>query len=384
MLKKFLSLLLIVLCITGCSKEPDEVSSIISSETASSEISSEEIDHSAWGSSDDVTGTVRPTFISKDSDDNIFYCSANGDIYKKLADGKGLSKVYSSSGYKFFSVQCTGKDEICAGYKNGEKEYGYIIFNLKDKTVRNAINDSDFDGQDIKSLVFYNGGFYFLANPDRYSRYGLYVQKDGKTTQIAKGVNEFFILRERVFYNVGSYIFSTSLSGNNLKLVTELPTNDFMGFSIFNEQVIYMTDSESYISNPHSTQLTKIEPAIKVYTSTKNTDYIFFCGINGGIYALSTIHSTISKISDYTADRIYADEEFLYLFPADQEEYKDVPKDLIISGGIYRISIFDLIEYNEHKQESDATSSSLSANEGVSSQITDIEILPPALELFGK
>lgn len=384
MLKKFLSLLLIVLCITGCSKEPEEVSSIISSETASSEIASEEIDHSAWGSSDDITGTVRPTFISKDSDDNIFYCSANGDIYKKLADEKGLSKVYSSSGYKFFSVQCTVKDEICAGYKKGEKEYGYIIFNLKDKTVRDAINDSSFEGQNIKSLVYYNGGFYFLANPDRYGRYALYMQKDGKTTQIAKGVNEFFILRERVFYNVGSYIFSTSLNGNNLKLVTELPTNDFMGFSIFNEQVIYMTDTESYIFSQYSTNPTKIEPAIKVFTSTKNSNYVFFCGINGGIYALSTIHSTISKISDYTADKIYADEEFLYLFPADQDEYKDVPKDLIISGGIYRISIFDLIEYNEHKQELDATSSSLSANEGASSQITDVEISPPALELFGR
>lgn len=384
MLKKFLSLLLIVLSLAGCAKEPVKVSSIISSETASSEIASSEIDHSAWGSSDDITGIIRPTFMSKDSDDNIFYCSATGDIYKKLADGKGLSKVYSSSGYKFFSVQCTNKDEICAGYKKGEKEYGFIIFNLKDKTVRNAVNDSEFKGKDINSLVFYNGSYYFLANPDRYNRYTLYMQKDSKTTEIANGVNEFFILRERVFYNIGSYIFSASLDASNKKLITDLPSNDFIGFSIFNEQIMYMTSTDTYIYSQYSSQPVKIQPEIKVYTSTRNSDNIFFCGVNGGIYALSKIHGSVSKILDYTAGSIYADEEFLYLFPANQDEYKNIPKDLLISGGIYRVSISELLEYNEYTEDHDITSSSLSDSEGASSQITDIEIPPPTLELFGR
>ena len=54
------------------------------------------------------------------------------------------------------------------------------------------------------------------------------------------------------------------------------------------------------------------------------------------------------------------------------------------NGEEVQFEFLDLIEYNEHKQELDATSSSLSANEGASSQITDVEISPPALELFGR
>ncbi len=390
MIKKLFPLLLIAMLfisvLAGCVKKPAEVSSSVSSEFASSEIASSEIDHSGWGSADDTSGMVRPSYISSDSEGNIFYCSAAGDIYKKVANTNGLSKVYASTEYKFISVQATIKDEICAGYKKDTQTSGYIIFNLKDKTVRNAVEGAEFEDKNIYSLTYFKGAVYFLANPDRYNRYTLYMQKNGKTTEVAKGVNEFFILRDRIFYNVGSNIFSASLDASDIKFLAEVPTNDLLGFSIIGDQIIYMTSTDTHFKPMNSTTSIRIQSYLKVYTCAENESYAFFCGVDGGTYAFSKISSTFFKISEYTAGQLYADNEWLYLFPANPDEYPDIDKDNLIEGGIYRLSIEELLDYKAKTDTTAETSSSLANTESssVSSQIAVIEIVPPKLELFGR
>lgn len=379
----------------SCSKKENKPP--ISSEAVSSEITSSEqqLDpdkQAGWGSLDDTSSLLRPSFLSVAQNGDIFYCDDEGSIYKQVLENNGLSKVYSSSKYDFVSVECLSDSLICAGYVNSTQESGYIIFDLKQKTVTNAVWGDEFKGKSIYSLVHLNNSTYFLADPDRYGRYTLYRQTADKTQQLAKGVNEFFILRSRVFYNVGGYIFSINLDGSDIRMLTEVVTNDFVGFTIAKTALFYMSSDNTYHTQMHSSDYRKYSEQVKVYTGTEYKDYVFFCGVNGGIYAFSFMTNEFEKVSDYTAAEIICSGGYLYLMPADPADYPDVPEEYIIKNDIHRFKLSDLVEIEDEEQgdeseSSDITSSAASSeatSDLISSSMAEQEVIPPAPEKFGK
>ncbi len=372
---------------TSC-KQKETPSSSLSSDLVSSSVASSEQsesdENSGWGEPDNPVKMLRPSFMSIGSNGDIFYCSGGGSIYRQLSDGKGLSKVYSSSGYDFVSVEVLSDTLICAGYISSRQESGYIIFDLKEKTVNSAVGD-EFKGKSIYSLIHFGDSVYFLANPDRYGRYTLYRQSKDKTQELAVGVNEFFILRGRVFYNIGGYIFSINPDGSDLRIISEVVTHDFSGFTITKDSLFYMSNQNTYLTQMYSSSYRKYSEKIKVYTSTESIDNTFFCGVDGGIYAYSYINDGISKVSDYTAEEIVCIGDYLYLRPANPEDYPQTPKEFIIRNNVHRFKISDLIATAPDQDEE--MSSSLSSDEVssdlVSSSISENEVPVPVPEKFG-
>ncbi|MEE1279899.1 MAG: hypothetical protein UHH95_03585 [Oscillospiraceae bacterium] len=373
--------LLISLSVSCKQKEKPLVSSdpISSAVTSSEQIEADS--QLGWGDPLDPVKMLRPSFLSVGKNGDIFYCDNEGSIYRQLAESNGLSKIYSSSKYDFVSVEVLSDTLICAGYVNSSDDSGYIIFNLKEKTVTSAVWGDDFKGKNIYSLVHFNDSVYFLSNPDRYGRYTLYRQTKDKTQQLAVGVNEFFILRSRLFYNVGGYIFSINPDGSDLKIICDVVTNDFLGFTITESSLFYMSNENTYHTQTYSSGYRKYAERIKVYTSATSQRHAFFCGVDGGIYAFSLITDALTKVSDYTADEIVCIGDYLYLKPADPLDYPELEKDFIIQNDIYRFKISDLV--GEASNESADTSSSIAASELTSSLMAEIEAPIPVPERFG-
>lgn len=356
-------------------------SSIATSSESSSDTSSIIIDTSAWGSDENST-LIRPSFLSADKNGDIFYCAASGGIYKQLADGKKLSKVYSSSSYNFTSVSSIDESRICVGYTK-ENKSGYIVFNLDEKTVSNAVSDPKFSEQNIYSLTFIGNSKFFLANPDRYGRYTLYKEEKDVAKPIANGVNEFVVSRNRIFYNVGSTIFSLNLNGEDMHIICNVETNDLLGFTVVGDMLIYMSSTETFCLKTTATQHTVLPEYLNVYTCVTDGKMAYFCGANGGIYGLLLANGFVTKLSDYTASSLVLNDQWLYLYPAESENYLAVEKDLIISDGIYRFPISELVKAPIKEPE---TSSSLSKTESdtTSSSLSGIDVKPLVPELFGK
>lgn len=374
---------------TSCKQKEKPVSSSLSSELVSSSVASSEQSesdkHSGWGEPESPVKMLRPSFISAGANGDIFYCSDEGSIYRQLSDGKGLSKVYSSSGYDFVSVEVLSDSLICAGYTSSRQESGYIIFDLKEKTVSSAVWGDEFKGKSIYSLIHFGDSVYFLANPDRYGRYTLYRQTKDKTQQLASGVNEFFILRGRVFYNIGGYIFSINADGSDLQIISEVVTHDFSGFTITKDSLFYMSSENTYHTQMQSSGYRKYSERIKVYTSTESADHTFFCGAQGGIYAYSFINDEFLKVSTYTAAEIVCIGDYLYLSPAKPEDYPEIPKEYIVGNSVHRFKISDLI--GAAPEQNEEMSSSLSSDEVssdlVSSSMSQNEVVVPVPEKFG-
>lgn len=386
------ALALVICSFTSCKKEPPATSSKIpaSSNLTSSQITSSETESNI--SEPEVTeedmSVIRNSFLSVDENGDLFYCAASGGIYKQLADGRGISKIYSSNGYDFFSVDAFDNTKICVGYKSSQLNSSYIIFDLKDKTVVNAVSDADFKSQNIYSLMHYKDAVYFLSTPDRYNRYTLYMQKEEEIRELAKGVNEFFIQNGRIIYNLGNSIFSLNPDEGEPELICMVETNDLLGFTVVGDRIFYSTQTDTYYTKISSGGYTKIPQQLNVWTSTANDTHTFFCGAEGGIYALSYDSGEISKVSDYTASQIICNGNYLYLSPAESEDYPEVDKSLIIQGGIYRFAISDLLKQNPEGSDSSGTSSSLSSSETgsalTSSSPAQTEVAPPAPEYFGR
>ncbi len=332
----------------------------------------------------------RNGFLSVNESGDLFYCGASGGIYKQLADNKGISKIYSGSGYEFFSVDCLDLDRICVGFKSDKLESSYIIFNLKDKTVENAVSGAEFKDKSVYQLLHYDGATFFLANPDRYQRYTLYTQKDGVTKPLVNGVNEIFVWGENIFYNVGNAMYALDLKTEpaTSELIDEAEYSYLSGFTIVGNTLFYSTELGTYFTNLISGGYAKFPQKLNVWTGTRHESYAFFCGDEGGIYAVNLDDGIISKVSDYTASSLECIGGYLYLSPASAEDYPDVQKDYIIRDGIYRFSAADLLSQIEsEKQEgesSDITSSSLSQSESVSSSPAIEEKEPVKPEKFGR
>ena len=378
--------LLIMSLLVSCSNKPQVESSLPSTSSAitSSENNETHENIDAWGDPNNTLPILRPSFLSVDAQGDIFYCDDEGSIYKQLVETNGLSKLYSSSGYDFVSVQYISENLICAGYKNKANESGYVIFNLKDKTVNNAVGGDEFKGKSIYSLVYYNEAVYFLADPDRYGRYTLYKQTVDNTQILSQGVNEFVIFKSKIFYNVGGYIYSANTDSGDADMLTEVVTNDLLGFSLANDSLFYMSSESTYRMQVTSTQYDKYSEKIKVYTSASNSDYTFFCGVDGGIYLYSHLTDKLKKVSDYTADQIAISGDYLYLKPADPSDYPDIPKEYVVQNSIHRFNISELVESSLSDNQSQTVSSSLSSDEMVSSEGSIEEEKPLAPENFGK
>ena len=388
MLKKSVTLLMacfvLITTLISCSKkEHNNLSSMSSIGVASDETSSTQ-QIPEWNDDDTPANIIRPSFMSVDEIGNIFYCGEDGAVYKQLADKKGLSKVYSSTEYKFMSVQCIEQSKICVGYKGKNNQSGYIIFNLKDKTISNAVNGEEYASTDIHSLIHYNNAVYFLSSPDRYNRYSLYMQKDKQITKLAHGVNEFFILKDRVFYNIGSSIYSVNISGKENQLIQDLPTNDLLGFSIVGKDFVYMTAEDTFRLPVFTNNSKLISSQLNVYTQATDESYAFFCGTNGGIYYYSFETEKFYRFSDYSSSNLMVYDDYLYLFPTSKDIYPNVDESYIINGGIHRISISKVFEYINSQKEN-STSSVFAVPEGnISSNITEAETEPPKPEKFGR
>lgn len=382
MLKSVFSIIsasiLVLTLFSGCKKEPvTSSSSFISSDTASNSVAYPEMEISQ----DKI---IRLFFVSNDSNGNVFYCSADGTIFKKVPETNGLSKIYSSNEYKFFSVQCFNDNEICVGYKKGDIKSGFMIFNLKDKTVKNAITLSKFADSNVYSLVFYKNIAYFLANPDRYNRYTLYKQENGEVYELARGVNEFFILENRIYYNIGNKIYWTSPNRINSDLFAELDTNDLLGFTIIGDNILYMTSVETFLHNKNTGIDKRISENLNVYTHTQNKDNAFFVGVNGGIYMYSFSSNDVEKISEYTSSQIYADNEWIYFYPTESFEFLITPPEYVVSDSIHRISLqglYDYLKYNKEVTNSSSLANTENESALTSSSISKIDI--PIPEKFG-
>ena len=397
MLKKSVALLLALLLIctlfASCKKDTGGASSLSSNKESSlplKDTSSQTVSGSAIEILPEKQYHLhRNSFLSVNENGDLFYCGASGGIYKQLADNKGISKIYSGSGYEFFSVDCLDSDRICVGFKSEKLESSYIIFNLKDKTVENAVSGDEFKDKNIYQLLHHNGAVFFLANPDRYGRHTLYTQKDGVTKPLVKGVNEFFIWGENIFYNIGNEIYALDLKTEpaTSELIDKAEYSYLSGFTIVGNTLFYSTDLGTYFTNFISGGYAKFPSKLNAWTGTKHDSYAFFCGEEGGIYAVNLDSGIINKISDYTADSLECIGGYLYLSPAKTEDYPNVEKDYIIRDGIYRFLVSDLISQIESdKQDSDSSdiaSSSLSQSE-VSSSPAVVEKEPIKPEKFGR
>lgn len=380
--------LIVLSLFVSCADKPpaDNSSHSVSSAITSSEIKEEQEKVEAWGDPNNTSPLLRPSFLAPDAEGNLFYCDDEGSIYKQLVETNGLSKLYSSSGYDFVSVQYISENLICAGYKNKAQESGYIIFDLKDKTVNSAVSGDEFKGKSIYSLVYYNEAVYFLTNPDRYGRFTLYRQTKDATQVLSHGVNEFVIYRNKLFYNVGGYIYSANVNGSDAQMLTEVVTNDFLGFTLAKDSFFYMSTEYTYRMQIISGEYDKFNEKVKVYTSASNSDYTFFCGTDGGIYLYSHIKDELKKVSEYTADEMAISGDYLYLKPADPLDYPNVPKEFIVQNNVHRFKISELIESasKDAQNENSTVSSSLSSGELVSSNASVEEEKPLAPENFGR
>ncbi|MBQ8868427.1 MAG: hypothetical protein IJ027_01745 [Oscillospiraceae bacterium] len=395
MLKKSVVILAVLSLIcslfASCKREPTPVSSLpATSNNVSSQITSSE--PSTSGSLIDIEpekeyALVRNSFLSQNQNGDLFYCGASGGIYKQLADSNGLSKIYSGNGYEFFSVDCIEEDRICVGFKSDKFESNYIIFNLKDKTVEPAVAGEEFKSTSIYSLLHYEGATYFLADPDRYNRYTLYKQTAEETKELAKGVNEFFIWGENIFYNIGNEIYSLYLKSEPAKneYICSAEYSYLSGFTITGNMLLYSTENDTYFTNFVSGGYSKLPMRLNVWAGAKSGKWAFFCGTNGGIYALSLETGILTKVSDYTADGLECIGGYLYLSPAKETDYPKVDKSFIISDGIYRFAVADLLSQIEPEKDENAdVSSSLSQSELTSSSPAVEEVEPLKPEKFGR
>ena len=400
MLKKsvalFLALMLTCALFASCKKEVQGASSLSSNKESSIPLK----DTSSQSGNNSVIEILpekqyhlhRNSFMSVSENGDLFYCGATGGIYKQLADDKGISKIYSGSGYEFFSVDCLDLDRICVGFKSEKLESSYIIFNLKDKTVENAVSGDEFKDKSIHQLLHHDGAVFFLANPDRYGRYTLYTQKDGVTKPLVSGVNEFFIWGDNIFYNIGNDIYALDLKTEpaTSELVGEAEYSYLSGFTIVGNTLFYSTELNTYFTNFISGNFGKLPHKLNVWTGTRHDKYAFFCGENGGIYAVNLESGIITKVSDYTAGGLQSAGGYLYLSPASSEHSPDVEKDYLIQDGIYRFpaaALISQIESQNSESESNSsslTSSSLSQSESVSSSPAVEEKEPLKPEKFGR
>lgn len=392
MIKKIIACALsaaVILCLASCAKKPSDVSSKnssspVSSQPSSSETSSGTGENEAESIIDNTV--IKNSFLSVDETGAFFYCGSSGGIYKQLADLKGISRIYSSIGYEFFSVNVLDSTKICVGYKSNKFDSDYIIFNLENKTVANAVSSPEFVNKNIYSLLNYNGAVYFLADPDRYGRYTLYCEKDAQVSEIASGVNEFFIRGDKLIYNVGTVIYSYDLSekAEPLEPVWVINGGYLTGFSMVNNLLLYSTENETVSVRFLNGSYTYLPQNLNVWTSCSNESHAFICGKDGGIYALSFNSGLVSKVSDYTASSLFYHNGYLYLNPADAKDYPELDKSLIVTDGIYRFAVSDLLKIFD---DSFKTESSLPAVSGTSSSLSssdaeEPEILKP--EKFGR
>ena len=395
MLKKlvalFSALMLICVFLVSCKGKPQGASSVSPSQDSSlphKDTSSQ----TASGSIIDIKPEQeyhlkRNSFLSAAQSGDLFYCGATGGIYKQLADNKGISKIYSGSGYEFFSVDYFEEDKICVGFKSDKLDSNYIIFNLKDKTVQNAVSGDEFKDLNIYSLIHYEGAVYFLANPDRYNRYTLYKQTAEETRVLVSGVNEFFIWGENIFYNKGNEIHSLYLKREPAlsELICKPEYGYLSGFTIVGNMLLYSSETDTYFTNFLTGGYSKLPQQLNVWTGTKAGKYAFFCGDGGGIYAFSLETGIVTNVSPYTAGSLESSGGYLYLSPAKEADYPSVDKSFIIKDGIYRFSISELIAQIEpEKDESADVSSSLSQSEITSSSPAVEEVEPIKPEKFGR
>ena len=398
MLKKIaaLTLALMLTCtlFASCKKDTAGASSL-SSGKESSIPTSDTSSQSGSGSLIDIKPETqyhlhRNSFMSVGENGDLFYCGATGGIYKQLADNKGISKIYSGSGYEFFSVDCLDPERICVGFKSDKLESSYIIFNLKDKTVEPAVSGDEFTDKSIHQLLHHDGAIYFLADPDRYQRFTLYTQKNGVTKPLVNGVNEFFIWGENIFYNVGNAIYALDLKTEpaTSELIEEAEYSYLSGFTIVGNTLFYSTELGTYYANLVSSGYSKFPQKLNVWTGTRHENFAFFCGEEGGIYAVNLDSGIINKVSDYTAGSLECIGGYLYLTPANAEDYPNAEKDYVIRDAIYRFSAEELLSQiesgDQEGESSDLTSSSLSQSESVSSSPAVEEVEPLKPEKFGR
>ena len=389
MIKKTLVCALAALMLTGIlasckQKTPsNSSSSLTSSNAVSSQMTSSEDKEEE--PKPDITAT-KNSFMAVDQNGDFFYCGSQGGIYKLLSDERGISRIFSSVGYNFFSVSVLDEERICVGYKSNSLDSCYVVFNLKDKTVVSAVSGDEFKNKNIYSLVHKNGAVYFMSNPDRYGRYTLYMQTADVTQTVATGVNEFFFIGNRIVYNIGNIIYwkdTADLEATNEPLW--IYNGSYLtGFSSAGELLLCSTDSSSVFVRFLSGGYSHLDVKLNAWSSTANETHAFVCGNDGGIYSIEFESGLIKKVSDYTASQLFYHNGYLYLSPANAEDYPEIDKNLIISDGIYRFSVSDLV--STEKTEDESTSSSLSESETDSSSIAlpETENTLVAPEKFGR
>ncbi len=385
-----LALMLTCSLFASCKKEPQGASSL-SSKQESSSLSSDTSSQNSGGSVIEILPEQeyhlhKNSFMSVNEAGDLFYCAASGGIYKQLAGNNGISKIYSGSGYEFFSVDCLDDDRICVGFKSQKLESSYIVFNLKDKTVENAVSGSEFEDKNIYQLLHHNDAVFFLADPDRYGRLTLYTQTEEETIPLVTGVNEFFIWGENIFYNIGNKIYALDLKTDpaTSELISQAEYGYLLGFNIVGNTLFYTTELSTYITNFISGEYSKYPSKLNVWTGTGQDSYAFFCGEEGGLYAVCLDDGIISKVSDYTAGSLKCTGGYLYLSPAKTEDYPNVEKDYIIRDGIYRFSVADLISQIESDNQETEDSSSHTESDGTSSSPAVEEKEPIKPEKFGR
>jgi len=371
--------------LTSCKpKNPQNASSEnVSSLAVSSQVTSSD----EQGEQEEMNfTTIKNSFMAADQNGDFFYCGSQGGIYKQLADNKGISRIYSSAGYTFFSVSVIDEQRICVGYKGNKFDSAYIIFNLKDKTVVNAVSGDEFKNSNIYSLIYKNDAVYFMSNPDRYGRYTLYKQSSGITEIITTGVNEFFFVGDSIVYNVGNIIYwQNTAEADSVPEPLWIYNGSYLtGFSTAGQLLLCSTDSNSVFVRYLTGGYSHLETKLNAWSSTASDTHAFVCGSEGGIYAISFESGLIKKVSDYTAAQLFYHNGYLYLSPANAQDYPELDKSLIISGGIYRFEVASLL--SGAQSDEDLTSSSIAQEETASSSLAlpEIESTPAVPEKFGR
>ncbi len=363
-------------------KEPD----ISSSKPVSSETTESEPTQSLVSSNTQTQAKLNvtmPSFIASDKNRDIFYCAASGGIYKQIFESNKLSKIYSNSGYTFTSVEVIDDVKICVGYQKDLYISSYIIFDLKEKTVTNAVNDPLFLNNNIYSLVHIQDSTYFLSNPDRYGRYTLYCETDKKANVVATGVNEFTVSGDFIYYNIGNEIYSHNLNGRETALVFRAQTNDLLGFNVVGDYIFYMTSTNTYFARLSTQTSQSFAVNLKAYSAVSDGETVFLNGVDGGIYSFDLATATLKHLSDYTASSLSVNQGYLYLTPANAEEYESVNAEFLIKGGIYRFSIMQLLG-KEDVQAQASSSSDLSLGSSSQDSPAPPQDLPLSPEFFGK
>lgn len=183
----------------------------------------------SWGVFSDASNKISERLYSNGGDSSLYLVTSSAKSFLAIEDAKDIKDYdFSEDGKLFYALEKKeGKDEgelksykIGSSKLSGEKvvsddvsdydiyENGEIVIENKDGETSLVIGKKTVDlGDDIRSLRYDDGVFYFLADYSDKSSDGdlSYCGKNGKVKKIADDVNQYRVFSEKRIAYIGDY-----------------------------------------------------------------------------------------------------------------------------------------------------------------------------------